>query len=101
MMSDCVALLVTLECDYQPGVLFPALVALCWLRTSPIFVGFAVLFMLSLPFSYPRQCPRAPRGSRSAPRPPPTHAPPALRPTNPGPDSDAGAPHVSLDRYDH
>src|ERR1043165_7684009 len=50
-MSDCVALLVTLECNYQPRVLFPALIALRWLRTSPIFVGFAVLPLLSLLFT--------------------------------------------------
>src|ERR1043165_1375776 len=99
-MSDCVALLVTLECDYQPGVLFPALVALCWLRTSPIYAGFAVLPLPPLLFLTHGNSWRV--GPRSVPRSSSRHVPhqPPDRPT-PAPDSDTGAPHVSLDRYHH
>src|ERR1043165_1248608 len=67
-MSDYLALLVTLECNYQPGVLFPALVTLRWLRTSPIYAGFAVpscfrcFFLLTAMLGSPSEV-RVPRSS--------------------------------------
>src|ERR1043165_24403 len=99
-MSDYLALLVTLECNYQPRVPFPALITLRWLRTSPIYASFAVLFVLSLPFSLRTAVPASPTEARG-PRlgHPPDTCPPD--PRTQSPDSDVGAPHVSPDRYHH